>query len=59
MDRDKLRTGINELASIANTKTYNKIVLKIKKLIPEYIGEDLALEKADNNVEKAEVKIIT
>ena len=59
MDRDKLRAGINELASIANTKTYNEIVLKIKKLIPEYIGEDFALEKADNNVEKAEVKIIT
>ena len=38
MDRDKLRTGINELVDIAKTQNYSEIVQKIKELVPEYIG---------------------
>jgi FlaA1/EpsC-like NDP-sugar epimerase len=40
MDRDKLRAGIDELATIASADTYRGIVGKIKELIPEYIGDD-------------------
>jgi len=38
MDRDKLRAGINELVTIAKTQNHNKIVQKIKELVPEYMG---------------------
>jgi FlaA1/EpsC-like NDP-sugar epimerase len=38
MDRDKLRTGINELVTIAKTQTHSEIVQKVKELVPEYIG---------------------
>ncbi|MHC4556915.1 MAG: polysaccharide biosynthesis protein [Planctomycetota bacterium] len=38
MDRDRLRAGINELVTIANTQTHDEIVQKIKELVPEYIG---------------------
>ena len=38
MDRDKLRTGINELVTIAQTQSRSEIVQKIKELVPEYIG---------------------
>ncbi len=38
MDRDKLRTSINELVTIAKTQTHSEIVQKIKELVPEYIG---------------------
>ena len=40
MDRDKLRAGIDELATIARADTYRGIVGKIKELVPEYIGDD-------------------
>jgi FlaA1/EpsC-like NDP-sugar epimerase len=45
MDRDKLRAGINELTTIAKTQSRNKIVQKIKELIPEYTGSDLLLNQ--------------
>jgi len=38
MDRDKLRAGIDELATIARADTHSGIVDKIKELVPEYIG---------------------
>jgi FlaA1/EpsC-like NDP-sugar epimerase len=38
MDRDRLRTGINELVTIAKTQTYSEIARKIKELVPEYTG---------------------
>jgi FlaA1/EpsC-like NDP-sugar epimerase len=38
MDREKLRTSINELTTIAGTQSYSRIVEKIKELVPEYIG---------------------
>jgi FlaA1/EpsC-like NDP-sugar epimerase len=40
MDRDKLRAGINELATIAQAQNHNEIVRKIKELVPEYTGGD-------------------
>jgi len=40
MDREKLRTGINELLDIAKTQNYSEITQKIKELVPEYIGGD-------------------
>jgi FlaA1/EpsC-like NDP-sugar epimerase len=42
MDRDTLRAGINELATIAQTQNYDEIVQKIKELVPEYIGNNSA-----------------
>ncbi len=38
MDRDRLRTGINDLVTIAKTQTYSDIARKIKELVPEYTG---------------------
>jgi len=38
MDRDRLRTGINGLVTIAKTQTYSEIARKIKELVPEYTG---------------------
>ncbi len=38
MNRDKLRTSINELVTIAKTQTHSEIIQKIKELVPEYIG---------------------
>ncbi|MHC4806528.1 MAG: polysaccharide biosynthesis protein, partial [Planctomycetota bacterium] len=35
MDRDKLRTSINELVTIAKTQTHGEIIQKIKELVPE------------------------
>ncbi len=37
-DRDKIRTAIDELVTIAQTQNYAEIVRKIKELVPEYIG---------------------
>ena len=37
MDRDKLRAGIDELATIARAGTHDRIVEKIKELVPEYV----------------------
>ncbi len=42
MDRDKLRTGINELVTVAQAQNYNEIVRKIKELVPEYTGGNSA-----------------
>jgi len=38
MDRNRLRTGINELVNIAKTQNFSEIVRKIKELVPEYSG---------------------
>jgi FlaA1/EpsC-like NDP-sugar epimerase len=38
MDRDRLRAGIDELVTIAQSQNYTNITAKIKELIPEYIG---------------------
>jgi len=38
MDRDRIRAGIDGLAAIAKTQTYDEIVRKIKELLPEYAG---------------------
>jgi FlaA1/EpsC-like NDP-sugar epimerase len=38
MDRDRLRAGINELVTVAKTRTYSEIVREIKELVPEYSG---------------------
>ena len=38
IDRDRLRTGINELVTMAQKQNYKEIVQKIKELVPEYIG---------------------
>ena len=38
MDRDRLRTGINDLVTIAKTHTCSDIARKIKELVPEYTG---------------------
>jgi FlaA1/EpsC-like NDP-sugar epimerase len=38
MDRNLLRTKIDELVTIAQTKNYEAIVNKIKELVPEYKG---------------------
>ncbi len=40
MERDSLQAGINELVEIAQTQDHNKIVQKIKELVPEYIGNN-------------------
>jgi FlaA1/EpsC-like NDP-sugar epimerase len=40
IDRDTLRAGINELATIAQKHNYDEIVGKIKELVPEYIGDN-------------------
>ena len=45
MDRNRLRTGIDELTTIAKTQSRNEIVQKIKELIPEYTGSDLLLNQ--------------
>ncbi|MGB2806615.1 MAG: nucleoside-diphosphate sugar epimerase/dehydratase [Sedimentisphaerales bacterium] len=42
MDRDRLRTGINELVTVAQAQNYNEIVRKIKELVPEYTGGESA-----------------
>ena len=38
MDRDRLRSGINELIALAKSQGQNQIVHKIKELVPEYTG---------------------
>ncbi|MHC4625287.1 MAG: polysaccharide biosynthesis protein, partial [Planctomycetota bacterium] len=40
MDRDALRTSINELLEIAKIQDHSRIVEKLKELIPEYRGEN-------------------
>ena len=41
MDRHKLHQGIKELIDVAPTQDHEKVVEKIKQLIPEYIGKPL------------------
>ncbi len=38
MDREKLRSGINELMNISKNQNHREIIHKIKELIPEYTG---------------------
>jgi FlaA1/EpsC-like NDP-sugar epimerase len=40
MDREQLRAGITELLEVAKTQDHGLIVAKIKKLVPEYIGDN-------------------
>jgi len=40
MDREKLRIGIEQLVEISETQEHDKIVFKIKELVPEYIGSN-------------------
>ncbi len=40
IDRDKLRAGIADLVNVAKTQDHEKIVEKIKHLVPEYIGQN-------------------
>ncbi len=39
-DRQTLRAGIEEVVNVAQTQDRSKIVVAIKKLIPEYIGQN-------------------
>jgi len=39
-DGDKLRIGIQELVAIAQTQDRERIVRKVKELVPEYIGNN-------------------
>ena len=39
-DGDRLRSGIQQLAAIAQTQDREKIVQKVKELVPEYIGNN-------------------
>ena len=41
MDRQELYTGIDELISLAKTQNHDEIIKGVKKLIPEYIGENI------------------
>jgi FlaA1/EpsC-like NDP-sugar epimerase len=49
MDRDRLRSSIDELTIISKTQSRNEIVQKIKELIPEYTGSDLLLSQTAKN----------
>ena len=40
MDRQALRTGIDELVNIAATQNHDQITQKISQLVPEYTGPD-------------------
>ena len=40
MDRNKLRVNIESLIEAAHTQDHDSVVIKIKKLIPEYIGDN-------------------
>ncbi|MBA7602232.1 UDP-N-acetyl-alpha-D-glucosamine C6 dehydratase [subsurface metagenome] len=48
MDRDKVRTGINELINVAKNQNHHQIAEKIKELVPEYIGENSELQSESN-----------
>jgi len=39
MDREKLRTGVDELLTVAQAQSYSEIVGKIRELVPEYAGD--------------------
>ncbi len=39
-DGDRLRSGIQELAAVAQTQDHERIVRKVKELVPEYIGNN-------------------
>jgi FlaA1/EpsC-like NDP-sugar epimerase len=39
MDRDKLRAGLEALLQVAETQELDKIVERIKELVPEYMGQ--------------------
>jgi FlaA1/EpsC-like NDP-sugar epimerase len=47
INRDKLRTGINELVNLTKAQINNQheIVEKIKELVPEYTGDNLPSEE--------------
>ncbi len=39
-DGDRLRSGIQELVAVAQTQDHERIVRKVKELVPEYIGNN-------------------
>jgi FlaA1/EpsC-like NDP-sugar epimerase len=49
INRDKLRTGINELVNLTKVQINNQreIVEKIKELVPEYTGYNLSSEETE------------
>ena len=49
MNRQKLHTDIEQLTEIAQTQDYDKIVSKIKHIIPEYIGNCFYKESASDS----------
>jgi len=49
MERDKLRAGIHELITIAETQNRKEIIQKIKELIPEYTGSNFIPEQISNS----------
>ena len=40
MDRDKLLSSIEGLVEVSQTQDYDKIVEKVKEIVPEYIGDN-------------------
>ncbi len=48
VDRDKIRTAIDELVTVSQTQDYAMIAKKIKELIPEYIGSNNNTEINEN-----------
>jgi FlaA1/EpsC-like NDP-sugar epimerase len=49
-NREKLRTGINELVEVAKSQDHRQIAEKIKELVPTYIGESNGLQSESNKV---------
>jgi FlaA1/EpsC-like NDP-sugar epimerase len=47
-DREKLRTGINELIEVAKSQDQRQIIEKIKEIVPTYIGENNKLQSENN-----------
>jgi len=48
MDYDKLRTGIDELLTVARCQFHEELAGKIKELVPEYTGMNVTHEKIQN-----------
>jgi FlaA1/EpsC-like NDP-sugar epimerase len=55
MDREKLRAGMNELINIAQSQDHDRIVNKIKELIPEYIGDTNNTQPRTENPKEKEL----
>jgi FlaA1/EpsC-like NDP-sugar epimerase len=55
MDREKLRAGMDELINIAQNQDHDRIVNKIKELIPEYIGDTNNTQPPSKNPKEKEL----